>query len=72
MNIDYTVTALMFPAIPLLMNVYANRFHTLFSRQKLVAAFNGVKKNRKVPVRIQNLVTFFIASNLIPILNNVQ
>ena len=29
MNIDYTVTALMFPAIPLLMNVYANRFHTL-------------------------------------------
>ena len=29
MNIDYTVTALMFPASPLLMNVYANRFHTL-------------------------------------------
>ena len=29
MNVDYTVTALMFPAIPLLMNVYGNRFHTL-------------------------------------------
>ena len=29
MNIDYTITALMFPAIPLLMSVYANRFHTL-------------------------------------------
>ena len=29
MNIDYTVTALMFPAIPLLMSVYANRFHTV-------------------------------------------
>ena len=29
MNIDYTVTALMFPAIPLIMSVYANRFHTL-------------------------------------------
>ena len=29
MNVDYTVTALMFPAIPLLMSVYANRFHTL-------------------------------------------
>jgi len=29
MNIDYTVTALMFPAIPLLMTVYNNRFHTL-------------------------------------------
>ena len=29
MNIYYTVTALMFPAIPLLMSVYANRFHTL-------------------------------------------
>ena len=29
MNVDFTVTALMFPAIPLLMSVYANRFHTL-------------------------------------------
>ena len=29
MNIDYTVTALMFPAIPLTMNIYSNRFHTL-------------------------------------------
>ena len=29
MDIDYTVTALMFPAIPLLMSVYGNRFHTL-------------------------------------------
>ena len=29
MNIDYTVTALMFPAIPLIMAVYSNRFHTL-------------------------------------------
>ena len=29
MNIDYTVTALIFPAIPLLMGVYSNRFHTL-------------------------------------------
>ena len=31
MNIDYTVTALMFPAIPLIMSVYSNRFHTLRS-----------------------------------------
>ena len=31
MNIDYTVTALMFPAIPLIMGVYSNRFHTLSS-----------------------------------------
>ena len=29
MYIDYTVTALMFPAIPLIMSVYSNRFHTL-------------------------------------------
>ena len=29
MNIYYTVTALMFPAIPLLMNIYSNRFHSL-------------------------------------------
>ena len=31
MNIDYTVTALMFPAIPLIMSVYSSRFHTLSS-----------------------------------------
>ncbi len=31
MNIDYTVAALMFPAIPLIMAVYSNRFHTLSS-----------------------------------------
>ena len=31
MDIDYTVTALMFPAIPLIMGVYSNRFHTLSS-----------------------------------------
>ena len=29
MNIDYTVVALMFPAIPLIMNVYSSRVHTL-------------------------------------------
>ena len=31
MNIDYTVPALMFPAIPLTMSIYSNRFHTLSS-----------------------------------------
>ena len=31
MNFDYTVTALMFPAIPLTMSIYSNRFHTLSS-----------------------------------------
>jgi hypothetical protein len=31
MNIDYTVAALMFPAIPLMMTMYSNRFHTLSS-----------------------------------------
>ena len=29
MDIDYTVSALMFPAIPLMMIMYSNRFHTL-------------------------------------------
>ena len=31
MNIDYTVAALMFPAIALIMGVYSTRFHTLSS-----------------------------------------
>ena len=29
MDIDYTVSALMFPEIPLMMTMYSNRFHTL-------------------------------------------
>ena len=29
MDIDYIVAALMFPAIPLMMTMYSNRFHTL-------------------------------------------
>ena len=29
MEVDYTVTALMFPVIPLIMSVYSSRFHTL-------------------------------------------
>ena len=29
MDIDYTVAALMFPAIPLMMTMYSNIFHTL-------------------------------------------
>ena len=29
MDIDYTVAALMFPAIPLMMTMYSTRFHTL-------------------------------------------
>ena len=29
MDIDYTVSALMFPAIPLMMTMYSNRLHTL-------------------------------------------
>ena len=29
MDIDYTVAALMFPAIQLMMTMYSNRFHTL-------------------------------------------
>ena len=31
MDIDYTVAALMFPAIPLMMTMYSNRYHTLSS-----------------------------------------
>ena len=29
MNIDYTIVALMFPAIPLSINIFSSRFHTL-------------------------------------------
>ena len=47
MNIDYTVTALMFPAIPLLMSVYANRFHTLSNLIRKIHDESSEKKITK-------------------------
>ena len=44
MNIDYTVTALMFPAIPLMMAVYSNRFHSLSILVRNTFASNSLSK----------------------------
>ena len=64
MNIDYTVTALMFPAIPLLMGVYSNRFHTL---SKLIRELHDEHVYEKhVPPEWQN--QFLNLSNRIYIL----
>ncbi len=46
MNIDYTVTALMFPAIPLLMSVYGNRFHTLSNLIRKIHSYSYAVHNR--------------------------
>ena len=52
MNIDYTVTALMFPAIPLLMSVYANRFHTLSALIRQL--HDKYTFEKKVPPELEN------------------
>ena len=56
MNIDYTVTALMFPAIPLIMSVYSNRFHTLSSLiRKIHDEFVFEKHTRRVVFLLKHL-----------------
>ena len=52
MNIDYTVTALMFPAIPLIMAVYSNRFHTLSGLIRKLHDQLTVEK--KAPPQLEN------------------
>ena len=52
MDIDYTVAALMFPAIPLMMTMYSNRFHTLSALiRQLHDKFTFEKK---VPPELEN------------------
>ena len=52
MDIDYTVAALMFPAIPLMMTMYSNRFHTLSALiRQLHDKFTFEKK---VPTELEN------------------
>ena len=52
MDIDYTVAALMFPAIPLMMTMYSNRFHTLIALiRQLHDKFTFEKK---VPPELEN------------------
>ena len=52
MNIDYTVSALMFPAIPLMMTMYSNRFHTLSG---LISNLHDqLKFDKKSPPQLEN------------------
>ena len=52
MNIDYTVTALMFPAIPLIMSVYSNRFHTLSGLIRKL--HDQLTFDKKAPPQLEN------------------
>ena len=52
MDIDYTVAALMFPAIPLMMTMYSNRFHTLSG---LIRRFHDqLTIDKKAPPQLEN------------------
>ena len=52
MDIDYTVAALMFPAIPLMMTMYSNRFHTLSGLIRKLHDQLTVEK--KTPPQLEN------------------
>ena len=48
MDIDYTVAALMFPAIPLMMTMYSNRFHTLSALIRQLHEWSHYRRNGKL------------------------
>ena len=52
MDIDYTVAALMFPAIPLMMTMYSNRFHTLSGLIRNL--HDQLTFNKKAPPQLEN------------------
>ena len=52
MDIDYTVAALMFPAIPLMMTMYSNRFHTLSGLIRNL--HDQLVFNKKTPPQLEN------------------
>ena len=52
MDIDYTVSALMFPAIPLMMTMYSNRFHTLSGLIRKL--HDQLTLEKKAPPQLEN------------------
>ena len=52
MDIDYTVAALMFPAIPLMMTMYSNRFHTLSGLIRNL--HDQLTFDKKMPPQLEN------------------
>ena len=52
MDIDYTVAALMFPAIPLMMTMYSNRFHTLSGLIR--SLHDQLTLEKKTPPQLEN------------------
>ena len=52
MDIDYTVAALMFPAIPLMMTMYSNRFHTLSGLIRRL--HDQLTFDKKAPPQLEN------------------
>jgi len=52
MDIDYTVAALMFPAIPLMMTMYSNRFHTLSGLIRKL--HDQLTLEKKAPPQLEN------------------
>ena len=52
MNVDYTVAALMFPAIPLMMTMYSNRFHTLSGLIRKL--HDQLTLDKKAPPQLEN------------------
>ena len=70
MDIDYTVAALMFPAIPLMMTMYSNRFHTLSALIRQI--HDQYTFEKKVPPEWENqLHVLNKRTNLLKIYNGI-
>ena len=52
MDVDYTVATLMFPAIPLMMTMYSNRFHTLSGLIRKL--HDQLTFDKKAPPQLEN------------------
>ena len=63
MDIDYTVAALMFPAIPLMMTMYSNRFHTLSALIRKI--HDQYTFEKKVPPEWENSFMYLVKEQII-------
>ncbi len=68
MNLDYVFIAIMFPAIPLMMSVFSNRFHTL---SVLIRSMHDEYKYKKQsPAKIKK--QFMILESRVTLLRRAQ
>ena len=68
MNLDYVFIAIMFPAIPLMMSVFSNRFHTLSILIRSMHDEYKYKKQSPPKIKMQ----FSILESIVILLRRAQ